>query len=80
MSNRIACESGMNDAPPMPCSTRKAIICSKFCARPQAIEAPTKTMMETSIRRRRPMRTASQPTSGVISACATMKEVSTQVI
>ena len=72
MLRSTVCESGTSAAPNTPCSTRKRIISSRLVARPQAIEATTKPAVETMKSSRSPMRSLSQPVTGVMIAAATM--------
>ena len=56
----------------MPCSVRKTTISVRLVAMPQSIEATTKPATEAMKSSRRPMRSESQPVTGVMIAEATM--------
>ena len=72
MSSSTACESGISAAPNTPCSTRKITISGRLVAMPQSMEAAVKPAMEIRNIRLRPIRSASQPESGVMIAADTM--------
>jgi hypothetical protein len=46
VSIRIACDSGCNAAPAIPCRKRNATIWSSVCAAPHIAEDSTKVMMQ----------------------------------
>src|SRR5690606_856442 len=66
--------------PNTPCSRRNATICSRFWAAPQSMEATVNPPTAQRKSRRRPMRAATKPVSGMTIAAATMEDVSTQAI
>ena len=72
MSSITVCESGIIDAPAMPCSRRKITISGRFCATPQSIEATVKPAIEIRNIGLRPIFSESQPDSGVMIAVAMM--------
>ncbi len=72
MSSRKVCDSGTMAAPKTPCSSRKPTIEGRLQDRPQAIEASVKPTIETRNSSRLPIRSASQPVTGVMIAAATM--------
>ena len=72
MSSMTVWESGIIEAPAMPCSSRKITISGRFWATPQAIEARVKAAMEARNIGLRPIFSESQPDSGVMMAVARM--------
>ena len=72
MSRSTAWESGISAAPNTPCSTRNSTISGRLTAAPQSIEAMVKPPIEIRNIRLRPIRSASQPESGVMIAAETM--------
>ncbi len=80
MSSRIACESGIRGAPKTPCRMRAATIWGKVSVRPQSTEVRAKPATASNCKRRRPISSASRPTTNVVMAVATMYEVMTQEI
>ena len=66
-------------APHMPCSGRNATICSMAWETAQRSEAIVKPPTHTMNSFLRPKRSESQPTGAVMTAAATMYEVSTQL-
>ena len=66
------CESGTSAAPNAPCSSRKATICSMFCASPHRIDATVNPAAQTMNSRLRPNRSATQPIGAVMIAEATI--------
>ena len=64
--------SGEMNAPVAPCSARKITIWVRFCAVPQSIEEATKPATEKMNSRREPIRSASQPVTGMQIAVATI--------
>ena len=72
MSSITACESGISDAPQRPCSSRKITISGRLLATPHSIEATVKPAIEIRNISLRPIRSASQPDSGVMIAAAMM--------
>jgi hypothetical protein len=72
------CDSGTSAAPHIPCSSRNATICSIVWDSAQSSDATVKPPTHTMNSFLRPKRSASQPTGAVITAAATMYEVSTQ--
>jgi len=72
MSSITVCESGISEAPAMPCRKRKPTISGRFCATPQAIEVRVKVVIEISSIGLRPIFSDSQPDSGVMIAVARM--------
>ncbi len=66
------CDSGTSAAPQMPCRVRKTTISPRLVAAPQAIEVRMKPPTETMKSSRSPIRSESQPVTGVMIAAATM--------
>lgn len=64
--------SGFMNAAAMPCRMRKATICGMLSASPHSIEAATKPAIAQRNRLREPIRSDSQPVTGIATAAATM--------
>jgi hypothetical protein len=54
MSSIVACDSGANAAPNIPCSRRKPTSCSSDCAAPHSTDAMVKPAMQMMNSRLRP--------------------------
>jgi hypothetical protein len=63
---------GVSSAPPMPCSTRPAIITSRFGATAQTAEATANQTTPTTNSRRLPSRSPSEPLSRISEASISM--------
>src|SRR5581483_12029660 len=78
-SRSTACDSGCMAPPVAPCRHRKTMSIPRLGARPQRKEESVKPETESSSRRFRPNRLASQPVMGRMIAFATRYDVSAQV-
>ncbi len=72
MSIIAAWLSGPMKAPEIPCNDLKATICSMFCAIPHNIDVPMKLTTASRNSGREPIRSASQPVMGIVTAEATI--------
>ncbi len=72
MLRRTVWLSGTSEAPKTPCSVRKSTISTRLFAMPQSIEVTMKPVTEVMNSSRSPMRSDSQPVTGVMIAAATI--------
>jgi hypothetical protein len=68
----IACDSGMRNAPHMPCSTRESTSIGSESDAPHSTEAAVNPPTAQTKTRLRPKRVLSQPPVGIMMAEATM--------